>query len=328
MADNGDDIDRAVALHSEAVAALEDGRVEAARSLAQQALDLFERESGPNHPDVANVLNCLATIHTQEADYRQAESCARRAVAVMRDVRTQAGGADIDRLYVQSLTGLGNALRTLGQYAEAAPLLADAAAIAETALGDTDEDLVAALNASGMLCKYDGRFDEGAAFYARAIRIAEDVNGPDHVSLASLWHNVGGLEHARGEYAKGEPAARRSVELRERALGPDHPTVAADVAALAALIDGQGRHDEAGEMYRRVLDIFERTYGPDHYELFDGYRRYVAMMHRGYEEMDCKVLYPAAGTNLIAEATFVGLITSTGKPLNSIERAKAYGWLL
>ena len=43
-------------------------------SLAAQALELFERESGPLHPDVANVLNCLAIVHTQQADYRKAEA--------------------------------------------------------------------------------------------------------------------------------------------------------------------------------------------------------------------------------------------------------------
>src|SRR6187551_3086863 len=161
MAEDRDPIDVAVGLHGEALAAIEEGRYDAARVLACESLALFERESGPGHPDLANVLNCLATIHTHRAEYPQAEACARRAVNIMRDVRVQASGADIDRLYVQSLTALGNALRALGRYAYAAPVLEEAVAMAE-GLGEDDEDLISALNSLGMLCKYDGRFDRGA----------------------------------------------------------------------------------------------------------------------------------------------------------------------
>jgi len=114
----------------------------------------------------------------------------------------------------------------------------------------------------------------------------------------------------------------RTIPLERIHPNPNNPrSEAGDVTELADQIESEGQLYDA-------LVVPAPRYGPDHYELFDGYRRYVAMMHRGYEEMDCKVLYPAAGTNLIAEATFVGLITSTGKPLNSIERAKAYGTLV
>src|SRR5687767_11797155 len=118
MADHPDPIDEAVRLHAEALAAVDEGRYDAARTLASDALALFERESGPGHPDLANVLNCLSTIHTQDGGYAEAEACARRAVDIMRQVRAHAAGPDIDRLHVQSLTSLGNALRTLGRYAE------------------------------------------------------------------------------------------------------------------------------------------------------------------------------------------------------------------
>src|SRR5262245_7781939 len=108
MAENEEAIDRAVQLHGNAMAALGDGRLLDARSLAEEALALFEQESGAFHPDVANVLNCLARVHEQRAEYAAAETCSRRAVAVMRAVRAQASGADIERLFVQSLVGLGN----------------------------------------------------------------------------------------------------------------------------------------------------------------------------------------------------------------------------
>src|SRR5829696_7339863 len=104
-------IDKAVRLHSEALAEIDAGRLDCARSLATESLTLFERESGASHPDLANVLNCLAQIAHDRAEYAEAASCSRRALEIMRSVRQQAEGADIDRLYVQTLTRAGDVTR-------------------------------------------------------------------------------------------------------------------------------------------------------------------------------------------------------------------------
>jgi tetratricopeptide (TPR) repeat protein len=163
MMHNESAIDRAVELHGDALRALEDVQLQRALDLAGEALEIFERESGPLHPDVANVLNCLARIHEQLADYPAAESASRRAVAIMRDVRMQVSDPDVERLYVHSLIGLGNMTRVLGRYDEAEPILRDAIERAESALGPDDDDLSSALNSLGMLFKYTGRFDEAAS---------------------------------------------------------------------------------------------------------------------------------------------------------------------
>jgi tetratricopeptide (TPR) repeat protein len=291
--DVGDPVERAVQRHAEALLALADGAFERAHVLASEALGAFEAESGPFHPDVANVLNCLARVHEQRADYAAAEASARRSVDIMRQVREQAEGEDIDRLYLQSLTCLGDVVRIHGRYDEAEPYLREAIAIGEASLGGEDEDVVTALNSLAVLFKYNGRFDEAAALYARALRAAEAAGAADE-SLATLLHNIGGLEHARGNYAAGEAPARRSVELRERALGPDHPLVAADLAALAAIVDGLGRHGEAERMYVRVLSIFERTYGPDHYEIAINLNNLAGVRHAQGRVVDAEALYRRA----------------------------------
>ena len=92
------------------------GALNRAHALAAEALGVFEAESGACHPDVANVLNCLARVHEQRADYAAAEASAGQSVDIMRRVRQEvgedAGSVDIDRLHVQALTGLGDILRS------------------------------------------------------------------------------------------------------------------------------------------------------------------------------------------------------------------------
>ena len=259
-------IETAVRLHREALKALDRAEFTRAGTLAAEALALFERESGPDHPDVANVLNCLARASEGTADYARALACARRSVEISSRVRGTLADPDLDRLCVQSLATLGNMERILARYADAEQHLRQALQLARSALGEEDDDVVSALNSLGVLYKYTGRFDEAETLYGGAIAVVE-AGRRDEATLATLCHNLGGLEHARGAYARAEPPARRAVELRERALGPDHPSVAADVAALAAIVEARGGHAEAEAMYRRALAIFERVYGPEHYEI-------------------------------------------------------------
>jgi tetratricopeptide (TPR) repeat protein len=291
--DIDDPLERGVQLHSEAVAALESGDVDRALAVAGEALTIFESESGPEHPDVANVLGCLGRIHCERSDYASAEACFRRSAAIMREVRSQAVGPDIDRLTVHALTGLGDILRILGRYDQAEAPLREAIALGETALGQEDVDVVTAVNSLAVLFKYSGRFDEAADLYARVLAAAEATGAGDE-AIATLLHNIGGLEHARGNFAAGEPAARRSVALRERALGADHPSVAADLAALAAIVDGQGRHEEAEAMYLRAIDTFERVYGPDHYEIAVNLNNLAGVRHALGHVADAESMYRRA----------------------------------
>jgi tetratricopeptide (TPR) repeat protein len=288
-------IDTAIRLHGDALAALEAGELASAAGLAGQSLDLFERESGPTHPDVANVLNCLADVHEQRADYAAAERCSRRSVAIMRGLRDAglASGTDIHRLFAQSLSKHGAIVRILGRYGEAEALLREAVSIATASLDEDDPDVVGALNGLAVLYKYTGRFDEADELYGRALRLAER-NGPDDPVVPTLLHNIGGLNHARGEFARGEAAARRGVSLRERTLGPDHPAVAADVAALAALVEAQGRCDEAEGMYRRALAVFERVHGPDHYEIAVNLNNLAAVREAKGDRREAEGLYRRA----------------------------------
>lgn len=60
-------------LYEQSVAAREQGDYAQAAALAQQALEIFQKEDGPNSPDVANVLNNLGGIHEDRAEYAEAE---------------------------------------------------------------------------------------------------------------------------------------------------------------------------------------------------------------------------------------------------------------
>ena len=61
-----------------------EGQYEKAEVVAKKALALAERDSGPNHPDMATSLNNLALLYSNRGHYTQAEPLYKRTVAIMR----------------------------------------------------------------------------------------------------------------------------------------------------------------------------------------------------------------------------------------------------
>src|SRR5262249_32271867 len=159
----------------------------------RQALHILEQAVGPDHPDVANVLNTLGQIIEEQGDYAEAESLYRRSVRIMS--RFPRAEADVARVQVQSLSHLAGLYRVQGRYRRAEPLDRRALTLAETALGRHDEEVGAVCNNLAVLYKYMGKFPEAAKLYRRALAIAIRVHGSDHPGVATIYHNLGGLEH-------------------------------------------------------------------------------------------------------------------------------------
>ena len=124
--------------------------------MCARSLRILERESGPDHPDVANVLNTYGDIHLDLSRYTEAESFFRRSVRITADL---SGDPDLERLRLQSLTGLAGCLRMHGRYRDAEPLFERALALAEAAFGPEDLEVSTILNNWAIVYKYSARFD-------------------------------------------------------------------------------------------------------------------------------------------------------------------------
>src|SRR5262245_44012977 len=68
-----DPIEAASRLHDRAVESRGQHKLAEAEALALRALRIMEEAVGPDHPDVANILNSLAGIHEDRGVYAVAE---------------------------------------------------------------------------------------------------------------------------------------------------------------------------------------------------------------------------------------------------------------
>ncbi len=242
----------AVALHDQAVALQAQGRHAEAEVCCRRSLSILQETDGPEHPDVANVMNTLASLCAGQGRPTEAEEHAIRALAMMEKLADVVEGIEAHQILIQSLSLLGDIYRARGSYAEAERFLTRALSEAESGLGADHPETFGARNNLGVLYKYTGEFDKAERLYREALESAERVGGPDHPPVATIYHNLGGLEHARNRFMEAEPLARRGYEIRCRALGPDHPEAVADGAALASILDALGRHGEAEPLFRHA----------------------------------------------------------------------------
>lgn len=259
-------IEHAIELHGRSVELEDRGDLAGAEDLCREALTIFEREEGPESPDVANLLHSLGGILERQGRFHEAALCADRAIRIIEPVIAQFEGDEGKLILLHALGLLGTALRQMGRYGDAERPLSRAVGLAGDLPAYPDE-LMGALNNLGVLCKFAGWFERGEEAYRRALDLAREVLGERHEIVATILHNVGGLAHARGEFAKAEEPSRRAWEIRRELLGEDHPNTLADAAAYAAVLDGLERYSESRPIYENALAHYRRIFGPEHYEV-------------------------------------------------------------
>ncbi len=237
----------------------ERSRYAEAEPLYQHALHIREQVLGPEHPDVATLLNYLAAIYYEQSKYPEAERLLQRVLRI----REQALGAEHPDV-ARTLNNLGELYRMQSKYPEAERLLQHAWQILEQTLSPDHPSVANTLNTLGIIYTIQTRYGEAERLLQRGLRIRERTQGPDHPQTATALDNLANLFRDQGKYPEAEPLYRRALHIWEQVQGPDHPDVAYALNDLAELSLGQGKYPEAESLYRRALHIWEQSLGPDH----------------------------------------------------------------
>ena len=237
------------------------GRYTEAEPLLQRALQIREQAQGPDHPDVARVLNYLAVLYWSQGRYTEAEPLYQRALRI----REQAQGPDHLDVAI-SLNNLADLYLERGRYAEAEPLYLQALHILEQTLGSDHPLMAQMLNNLALLSRGQGRDAEAEPLYRQALHILEQALGPDHPEVAQALNNLADLTREQGKYAEAESLYRRALRITEQSLGSEHPDLTSSLNGLASLSREQGKYAEAESLYQRALTFREQHLGQQHPE--------------------------------------------------------------
>src|SRR6266508_1872735 len=166
------DADRALQearkLYKKAIDLRNAGKYDEALSPFERALEIRERRLGPDHPDVSQAINSLATLHYYKGEYTKAEPLYQRALAIWE----KALGPEHPEV-ADALSGLAFLHYYKGDYAKAEPLYQRALAIREKALGPEHPDVGISLNYLAILYAAKGAIAQAITFQSRANAVSE-----------------------------------------------------------------------------------------------------------------------------------------------------------
>ena len=252
----------AAVLNNLGLALMDLGQAKAARDRLSQAVALYERRVGPDHPTLAISHSNLATALRDLGELAEARRRAEQAIAI----EERHFAPDHPSLAV-GYTVFALILQDLGELAEARRRFEQAIAIWEHHFEPDHPTLAVGYSNLAGILRALGELPEARRRVEQAIAINEHHFAPDHPALAVSYSNLALILRDLGELAEARRCAEQALAINERHFAPDHLTLAVGYSSLALILQDLGELAEARRRVEQAIAIEERHFEPDHPKL-------------------------------------------------------------
>jgi tetratricopeptide (TPR) repeat protein/predicted Ser/Thr protein kinase len=221
-------------------------------ALLLQALALYEKALGPDHPSVGRTLNRVGNAYYQLHRYPEALDAYQRALAQTRRML----GPQHPTVAVR-LGNIALVLEAQGRYEESLRTQLAALAIEEQALGPNHPRLSITHGNLSALLLVMGLYGEALSHAWRALAI--DQANPDAApaDLGASFLNVADCLYKLGRYDEALAHNRRARILLVQALGDKHPWTAEAEATYGKILYAQNHPAQAVPPLRRAVAGFD-----------------------------------------------------------------------
>jgi serine/threonine protein kinase/tetratricopeptide (TPR) repeat protein len=235
---------------------LSEFKLEKAKSYLYSIVSYDGTGTRPTDSEMADALNNLAVIYTQNGQYAKAQSYFKRALALKNKMDPQ--HANVAGTY----SGMGNMELRQGHYKEALKDLLKAKTLTMQTNGPDHPDTAKILNDLGQAYQLLGKLSEADSAYKQAYAIRQKSLSPGDPAIADSQMVMGALAFRKNDYATSEQLFKQALVIDEKALGPENQVVAEIYFVLGVLYDKQKMYDKAVENYRKALAIRTKVLDP------------------------------------------------------------------
>jgi tetratricopeptide (TPR) repeat protein len=232
-------------------------RHEEAIALAREAALAYERQHGPDHPEVAAALNVLGGVLINANKYDEAIAPLQRALEVK---RRALGPTNF------GLSGahenLAIALLRAGREGEAMEHFRQALDIARRGRAADDPSMEKLLTNYGSALINLYRYADALPVLAESLRLARIRLGTDHPLLAWNLNNLAHTYTRLGRASDAIPLLLEAKTLLERTLGARSPKVARTLVGLGRAELVLGRIPAALRSFESAVSIYESAKAP------------------------------------------------------------------
>ncbi|MBC8071028.1 MAG: tetratricopeptide repeat protein [Deltaproteobacteria bacterium] len=210
---------------------------------------------GPEHPELAPVLNNIGALARERGELADALAAFERVERII----TNAFGEE-HLTVARALLNRGTVLADMGRAAEAEQAFTRAGSIFVRVRGDEHRELAAVWKGIAGLAYAEDQLERARELFERALSIELAAYGDRHPSAAVTSTNLAMVLVDLGRVAEALPHHERAlVAFRER-LGPNHPNLAVVLDGLGFAHEQLGDHERAAASYREAIAIAEAAH--------------------------------------------------------------------
>jgi len=250
------------------------GRLDEAKLLQQQVVEIAQRTFGAEHPITLNCMSNLASTDRIQGHWKEAEQLSEEILQIRIKLL---GPNHPDTLTSQN--DLSTVYRNQGRWLEAEELAAKVLATRESLLGQNHPSSLTSADNMAMILHRQGKYSEAGLIYGRTLAVREIVLGTEHPDTLASKSNLALLLESQGKLDKAEPLIRQALVGREKNLGSEHPDTLNSKDHLALLLQAQGKLNEAELLLLQNLALKKRVLGQGHPDMLSSMNNLAGVLH-------------------------------------------------
>ena len=212
------------------------GHYQRAKEFQKKALEIFEKNFGPDHPNTAVTYSNLALGLQDLAEYQRAKGLLEKAMASAE----KNFGPDHPTTAV-SYNNLAAVLQDLGDYQGAKVLLEKAIKSAEKNFGPDHPTTARSYSSLASVLQALGDYERAKVLLEKALESNEKNFGPEHPNTAWTYNNLAGVLMDMKEYGEARRLLEKAKTVFLSKLGAEHPDSKNVLRGLARLDELEGK---------------------------------------------------------------------------------------
>lgn len=225
------------------------GQSEEALQGYREVLKVRIKESGEDHPDVAESLLSIGIALSALGRHEEALQNNQRALAIQLKVLEKTHPDIISNSFF-----IGVYLAALGRHEEALQNYRLALEIQTKTLGENHPDVAENLRSIGISLSALGRHEEALQHHQRALAIHSTL-GEDNLDLSINLFAMGTSLIALGRREEAVKVRQRALDLKVKIVGENHSYIASGFSSIADSLLKLSRFEEALQHFQRALAI-------------------------------------------------------------------------
>jgi tetratricopeptide (TPR) repeat protein len=235
------------------------GRNDEALRIVQQALAEYEAQDLGRTLLKANLLNDLASCHSELGDYPGALELGKQALEMRRELL-----GDKHPDVAASLSNLASCHARLGNQPRALELGKQALEMRRELLGGKHPDVATSLSILASRHAELGDYPGAIELGKQALEMRRELLGDKHPDVAVSLNNLATYHLDLGDHPRALELGEQALEMQRELLGDKHPDVASSLNNLAFTYENLSNHARALELGKQALEMRRELLGESH----------------------------------------------------------------